>query len=74
MQHLVHELSLKRRRFSKAGAKVLLFFDMTKFFSKKMQFRYHFFILEAFSKGFRLVYLVDFADIHHAVVGRNESF
>ena len=28
---------------SKAGAKVLLFFDMTKFFSKKMHFYPHFF-------------------------------
>jgi len=27
-----HELSLKDSSFSKAGAKVLLFFDMTKFF------------------------------------------
>jgi len=28
--------------FSKAGAKVLLFFDMTKFFCKKMHFYGHF--------------------------------
>jgi len=28
---------IKERCFSKAGAKVLLFFDMTKFFRKKMQ-------------------------------------
>ena len=28
--------------FSKAGAKVLLFFDMTKYFSKKMQKNMHF--------------------------------
>jgi hypothetical protein len=31
--------------FSKAGAKVLLFFDMTKFFGKKMHFTPHFFNL-----------------------------
>ena len=29
--------------FLKAGAKVLLFFDMTKFFTKKMHFDMHFF-------------------------------
>ncbi|MBQ6977174.1 MAG: hypothetical protein IJQ18_00920 [Paludibacteraceae bacterium] len=29
---MFHELSLKDSSFSKAGAKVLLFFDMTKFF------------------------------------------
>ena len=33
---------------SKAGAKVLLFFDMTKFFGKKMHFTPHFFKINLF--------------------------
>jgi len=38
--------------FSKAGAKVLLFFDMTKFFRKKMHFTPHFFTFYTYSPSF----------------------
>ena len=34
---------------SKAGAKVLLFYDMCKFFGEKMQKKYHFLIFPPFS-------------------------
>ena len=40
---------LCRTFFSKAGAKVLLFFDMTKFFEKKVQFHMIFFTKSSFS-------------------------
>ena len=41
--------SICRTFFSKAGAKVLLFFDMTKFFEKKVQFHMIFFTKSSFS-------------------------
>ncbi len=68
------QLAPSNLHFWKAGAKVLLFFELTKyfciFFIKKCIFG-HFYPLQTLCKPFGLVDLVDFADIHHAIVRRD---
>jgi len=54
LQHL--EVPIRRRLFSKPGAKVLLFFEMTKYFWEKMQKKGFFLLVYTFFTTFVLSY------------------